>query len=211
MQECVNLREPAALAAIWQDTRGLGFNMASEPLGCSLLRTLAATKPAASILELGSGTGLSTAWLLDGMDAQSHLTTVDHDPAVLKVLRKHLGTDPRLQVVCAEGDAYVPSLQGQTFDLIFADAWAGKYRLVDEALALLKPSGIYVVDDMLPQPNWPDGHGAKAAALIAMLEQRTDLTVTKLSWASGVVLAVKREASIRSIAYGVHEHGMERS
>jgi predicted O-methyltransferase YrrM len=78
------------------------------------------------------------------------------------------------------------------FGLIFADAWAGKYRLVDETLALLKPAGIYVVDDMLPQPNWPEGHGAKAAALIAMLEQRTDLTVTKLSWASGLVVAVKR-------------------
>jgi predicted O-methyltransferase YrrM len=148
MQECFNLREPAALAAMWQDTRELGFNMASEPLGCSLLRTLAASKPAAKPLEFGSGTGLSTAWL--------------------------------------------PSIKGQVFDLIFADAWAGKYRLVDETLALLKSSGIYVVDDMLPQPNWPDGHGVKASTLIAMLEQRTDLTVTKLSWASGLVVAVKR-------------------
>jgi predicted O-methyltransferase YrrM len=193
MQACVNLREPAALAAIWQDTRELGFNMASEPLGCSLLRTLAATKPAAKILELGSGTGLSTAWLLDGMDGLSQLTTIDHDTAVLKVLRKHLGADPRLQVVCAEGDAYLHSIKGQLFDLIFADAWAGKYRLIEETLALLKPAGIYVVDDMLPQPNWPDGHGVKAQALIAMLEKRTDLTVTKLSWASGLVIAVKRQ------------------
>ncbi len=192
MRQCANLREPAALSAIWQDTRDLGFNMASEPLGCSLLRSLAAAKPAAKILELGSGTGLSTAWLLDGMDAKSHLTTVDHDAAVLTVLRKHLGADPRLQVVCAEGDAYIPCIQAHRFDLIFADAWAGKYRLVDETLALLKPSGIYVLDDMLAQPNWPEGHGAKAAALIAMLEQRTDLTVTKLSWASGMVIAVKR-------------------
>jgi predicted O-methyltransferase YrrM len=114
------------------------------------------------------------------------------EPAVLTVLRKHLDSDPRLQVVCAQGDTYLPSIKGEVFDLIFADAKAGKYRLVDETLALLKPSGIYVVDDMLPQPNWPDGHGVKAAALIAMLEQRTDLTVTKLAWASGLVVAVKR-------------------
>jgi predicted O-methyltransferase YrrM len=97
-----------------------------------------------------------------------------------------------LQVVCAEGDAYLPSIKGQFFDLIFADAWAGKYRLVDETLALLKPSGIYVVDDMLPQPNWPEGHAVKAAALIATLEQRSDVTVAKLAWASGLVIVVKR-------------------
>jgi predicted O-methyltransferase YrrM len=192
MQELAHLNEPTALSAIWRDTCELGFAMASEPLGCALLRTLAASKPAARLLELGSGTGLSTAWLLDGMDEQSQLTTVDNDPSVLTVLRKHLGADPRLQVVCAEGDVYLPSIKGQFFDLIFADAWAGKYRLVDETLALLKPSGIYVVDDMLPQPNWPDGHGVKAAALIAMLEQRSDVTLTKLAWASGLVIAVKR-------------------
>jgi predicted O-methyltransferase YrrM len=192
MQDHLNLSAPSALVAILHDTQAMGFNMASEPLGCSLLRSLAASKPAGKLLEIGSGTGLSTAWLLSGMDAHSRLTTVDNDPAVLTVLRKHLGADPRPQVLCAEGDEYIPSIKGQTFDLIFADALAGKYRLVDETLALLKPSGIYVVDDMLPQPNWPDGHGIKAAALIAMLEQRTDLTVTKLAWASGLVVAVKR-------------------
>jgi predicted O-methyltransferase YrrM len=192
MQELAHLNEPAALQAIWRDTRELGFTMASEPLGCSMLRVLAASKPAARLLELGSGTGLSTAWLLDGMDEQSQLTTVDNDPEVLTVLRKHLGADSRLQVVCAEGDAYLPSIKGQFFDLIFADAWAGKYRLVDETLALLKPSGIYVVDDMLPQPNWPEGHAVKAAALIATLEQRSDVTVAKLAWASGLVIVVKR-------------------
>jgi predicted O-methyltransferase YrrM len=192
MDKQVRLREPIALAAIWKETCDMGFNMASEPLGCSILRMLAATKPAAKILELGSGTGLSTAWLLDGMDAQSHLTTIDNDPAVLEVLRKHLSADQRLKVLCAEGDDYIPSIKGLSFDMIFADAWAGKYRLVDETIALLKPSGIYVVDDMLPQPNWPQGHDLKATALIASLEQRDDVVLTKLAWASGLVIAVKR-------------------
>jgi predicted O-methyltransferase YrrM len=187
------LREPAALAAIWQSTRSLGFSMASEPLTGSLLRTLAAAKPAASFLELGSGTGLSTAWLLYGMDAQSQLVTMDNDEAVLRVLREHLGADARLKVVCADGDDFVHSLRGQQFDFIFADTWAGKYRLLDEVLAMLRPAGMYVIDDMLAQPNWPDGHAQKAAALIACLEQRDDLIVTKLSWASGLVIAVKRQ------------------
>lgn len=164
--------------------------MASEPLTCSLLRTLAATKPSARFLELGSG--LSTAWLLDGMDAVSSLTTVDNDEALLAILKKHLGADPRLTVACADGDDFLRSLQGQRFDFIFADTWAGKYRLLDEALALLNPGGLYVIDDMLPQPNWPEGHAEKVAHLVATLEQREDFRLTKLSWASGVMLAARR-------------------
>jgi predicted O-methyltransferase YrrM len=64
--------------------------------------------------------------------------------------------------------------------------------LLDEALALLNPGGLYVIDDMLPQPNWPEGHAEKVAHLVATLEQREDFRLTKLSWASGVMLAVRR-------------------
>jgi predicted O-methyltransferase YrrM len=192
MNDLSNLNEPAAITGIWADSRACGFTMASEPLTCSLLRTLAATKPAARFLELGSGSGLSTAWLLDGMDAASSLTTVDNDEVLLAILKRHLGTDPRLTVACADGDDFLRSLQGQRFDFIFADTWAGKYRLLDEALALLNPGGLYVIDDMLPQPNWPEGHAEKVAHLVATLEQREDFRLTKLSWASGVMLAVRR-------------------
>jgi predicted O-methyltransferase YrrM len=187
-----SLNEPKTLSAIWADTRASGFTMASEPLTCSLLRTLAASKPSARFLELGSGTGLSTAWLLDGMDSGSRLTTVDNDEALLSILKRHLGADPRLSVICADGDEFLQSLRGRQFDFIFADTWSGKYRLLDETLALLAPAGLYVIDDMLPQPNWPEGHAEKVAHLIDALEQLKGFRVTKLSWASGVVLASKR-------------------
>ena len=117
---------------------------------------------------------------------------MDNDSALLAVVQRHLGSDTRLQVVCADGDAFLKSLAGQRFDFIFADTWVGKYRLLDEALELLNPGGLYVIDDMLPQPNWPDGHAAKAAHLITTLNQRTDMSITALSWASGVVIAAKR-------------------
>jgi predicted O-methyltransferase YrrM len=192
MKDLSNLNEPQAFAAIWSETQAYGFDMPSEPLTGSLLRTLAASKPSARFLELGSGTGLSTAWLLDGMDSHSHLTTVDNNESLLSILKTHLGRDPRLTVVCADGDEFLRSIRGQHFDFIFADTWSGKYRLLDDALELLSPSGLYVIDDMLPQPNWPDGHAEKVSDLIAKLEQREDLHLTKLSWASGVIVASKQ-------------------
>ncbi|MDR2153951.1 MAG: class I SAM-dependent methyltransferase [Burkholderiaceae bacterium] len=191
MNDLNNLNEPQSISAIWTDTRAAGFAMPSEPLTCSLLRTLAASKPSARFLELGSGTGLSTAWLLDGMDAGSRLTTVDNDESLLSILKRHLGADPRLTVVCSDGDDFLRSIRGERFDLIFADTWAGKYRLLYETLELLNPAGLYVIDDMLPQPNWPEGHAQKVADLVATLESMKGYHVTKLSWASGVVLVAK--------------------
>ena len=191
MNDLHYINEPKSMSAIWADTRAAGFTMASEPLVCSLLRTLAASKPSARFLELGSGTGLSTAWLLDGMDSESHLTTVDNDESLLAILKRNLGTDPRLKVVCSDGDDFLRSLRGEHFDFIFADTWAGKYRLLHEALELLNPAGLYVIDDMLPQPNWPEGHAEKVADLVTTLEEMKAFRVTKLSWASGVILATK--------------------
>ena len=74
---------PAALDAIVRDTERIGFTMASEPQTGSLLRTLAASKPSGRFLELGTGTGVGTAWLLAGMDAGSRLDSVESDPHVL--------------------------------------------------------------------------------------------------------------------------------
>jgi predicted O-methyltransferase YrrM len=113
------------------------------------------------------------------------------EASFLEILDRHLGKDPRLTVVCGDGDDLLRSLNGQKFDLIFADAWSGKYQLLDEALDLLKPGGIYFIDDMLPQPNWPEGHADKVDRLISILEQRTDLRISKMSWASGIIIATK--------------------
>ncbi len=191
MNDNNNLKEPPVVESIWRDSLKAGFSMASDPLTCSLLRTLAASKPSGRFLELGSGTGLSTAWILAGMDDDSSLITVDNDESLLSILRESLGHDSRVEVVCADGDDYLLSLQGETFDFIFADTWSGKYRLLDEALRLLRPSGLYVIDDMLPQPNWPEGHEEKVADLITRLEQNDKMQVTKMSWASGIVVATK--------------------
>ena len=72
---------PPALHWLQRETKALGFDMASEPRTGALLATLAASKPGGRFLELGTGTGFGTAWLLSGMDDASRLETVDVDPA----------------------------------------------------------------------------------------------------------------------------------
>jgi predicted O-methyltransferase YrrM len=78
-------RQPEAIRGIVSDTEAIDFNMISEAKVGSLLATLAASKPGGRFLEIGTGTGHGTAWLLDGMDAASILDTVDTDESVVAV------------------------------------------------------------------------------------------------------------------------------
>jgi predicted O-methyltransferase YrrM len=166
--------------------------MASEPLVGALLRALAASKPGGNFLELGTGTGIATAWLLDGMDAKSTLTSVDSDGAVQQIARESLGRDKRLTLVTSDGLEFLRRQLFGSFDLVFADAMPGKYEGLDEALVVVKPGGFYVVDDMLPQSNWPEGHAAKVPVLIEKLAANPNFRILPLVWASGVVVAVRR-------------------
>jgi predicted O-methyltransferase YrrM len=164
-----------------------------------LLRTLAAAKPGGRLLELGTGTGLATTWLLDGMDSHAMLTTVDVDPRVQAIAREVLGTDPRLDIVTEDAAAFLARLAAgesiaarRGFDLIFADAMIGKFTMLDQTLALLRPGGFYVIDDLLPQASWPDGHAPRVPSLLATLADRADLRLVTLAWSSGLAVAVRR-------------------
>ncbi len=182
---------PVAYYAIDAATKEMGFTMPSDVLTCSLLKTLAATKPSGKFLELGTGTGLSTAWILDGMDTNSSLISIDNDSSLLEIAHKHLGNDTRLSLKCIDGEVWVNENLGQKFDYIFADTWHGKYLMLDEVLEMLNIGGLYIIDDMLPQENWPEGHADKALNLEKYLEKRADLKLTKLNWATGIIIAAK--------------------
>jgi predicted O-methyltransferase YrrM len=186
----------AAAPAAWREidarSRALGFDMPSEAGTGAMLRLLAAAKPDGRLLELGTGTGLATAWLLDGMGRQASLVSIDTDPDVQAVARAVLGGDPRVAFLIGDGLDYVRAQPPASFDLIFADAWPGKYEGLDQALALLRPGGLYVVDDMSRQPNWPEGHQPRVDVLAARLKSHPDLTTVALGWASGLVIAARR-------------------
>jgi len=70
LNDTVNLARPVALNGIERDTAAVGFTMISEHKTGALLRALAASKPGGAFLELGTGTGASTAWILDGMSKE---------------------------------------------------------------------------------------------------------------------------------------------
>lgn len=184
-------RSPAVVGELLRATEEAGFSMASEPRTGSLLSTLAASKPGGRLLELGTGTGMGTAWLLSGMDPTATLDSLDNDAAALGIARRHLGHDPRVSFHLTDGAEFLARCETQTYDLIYADTWPGKFTDLDLALSLLKVGGTYLIDDLLPQPSWPEGHADRVPPLIVDLESRENFAMTKLSWASGLIVMAR--------------------
>jgi len=191
MNDSIVLNIPVEYRKIKEASDELQFNMASDLYTGSLLKTLAASKPSARLLELGTGTGLATAWIVAGMDANSSLVTVENNELLIEVARKNIN-DSRVEFVLTDGYEWLKNYDGEKFDFIFADAMPGKYDLFEETINLLNSGGLYIIDDMLPQPNWPEGHDKKAEAFIQQLEERNDLLVTKLNWSTGIMIVVKK-------------------
>jgi predicted O-methyltransferase YrrM len=124
------------------------------------------------------------------MDAASRLVSVDNDDRVQRVARAELGADPRVTFHLEDGGAFLGHCR-DSFDLIFADAWTGKFSHLSEALDRVAAGGIYVIDDLLPQPNWPPDHESNVAALVERLCELEEFEWSWLEWSTGVGLVVR--------------------
>lgn len=183
--------KPQYYDVLMDASKTLNFSMCSDLLTGSLLGTLASSKPGGRILELGTGTGLALSWILSGANKESSILSIDNDPQLTALAEKTFSEDSRVTLICEDGNEWIKSYHGDPFDIIFADAWPGKFDLLDETLTLLTNGGIYVIDDLLPRPNWPEGHKEKVVELINRLEEMGTLNLTKMNWSTGLIVATK--------------------
>jgi len=169
----------------------INFSMPSDLQTGSLLRTLVTSKPSGQFLEIGTGTGLSLSWIVEALDIDSKVISIDNNESYQLIAKKYFDNDSRVTIICDDGSKWIKTNQDKRFDLIFADAWPGKYDTLDETLNLLKVGGIYLIDDMLPQTNWPAGHQNNVAKLSSYLDTLENLKVTKMNWSTGLIIATK--------------------
>lgn len=186
-----NITVPQYYDQLKAESEKLGFNMPSDLQTGALLRALAASKPGGRFLDLGTGTGLSLAWLAEGADKRSSIYTVDNSAHWQKVAKGIFAADERIKFYTEDGNFWLVNYNEGQFDLIFADAWPGKFGNLNTALKLVKPGGFYIIDDLLPQPNWPEGHQQNVDRLVNDLQNRTDFVYTPFNWSTGLMLFTK--------------------
>lgn len=140
---------PPAVAAAMERARAAGFTISSEDCVGRLLAVLAAAVPAGGrVLEMGTGVGMGTAWIVTGLGKRrdAEVVTVERDACLAEALR---GWPWPAFVRLVQANALDALGWLGTFDLVFPDSHAGKYLGFDRTLAALRPGGLLVVDDMM--------------------------------------------------------------
>lgn len=128
--------------------------MPISPGGGSVLRFLASSTGARSVVEVGTGTGVSGLWLLRGMLPDGVLTSVDIEAEHQRLARETF-TDAgipsqRYRLISGPALDVLPRLTDNHYDLIFVDAAKGEYvGYLEEAVRLLRPGGVVAFDNAL--------------------------------------------------------------
>ena len=184
------LPEPVRLAA--ERAERAGFAMSCDPGAGRLLAVLAAAVPAnGRVLELGTGTGAGTAWIVHGLRERDdvEVVTVEIDAATAALAAQYRWPP---QVRLLTGDALEVTRRAGRFDLIFADAQGGKWEGLDATVAALRPGGQLLVDDMKPVAFADEHHARKAAEVRSRLLGHPDLVSVEIAWSSGLILSTRR-------------------
>jgi demethylmenaquinone methyltransferase/2-methoxy-6-polyprenyl-1,4-benzoquinol methylase len=183
---------PPLVAAATGRARAAGFPLSCEPAVGHLLSVLAAHLPVgARVLELGTGAGVGTAWMVCGLVPRTDdtVTTVEKDPRTAALAAR--GDWPQF-VDLLVGDALDVLAGTGNFDLIFADARGGKSTGLDRTISALSPHGMLVVDDMTPTPQWTGEQRTTQDGVRQALLGSPLLTSVELDHGSGVILAARR-------------------
>jgi predicted O-methyltransferase YrrM len=125
-----------------------GFERSCLPEVGELLLVLAGRCRRA--LELGTGTGVGSAWLLAGLPADGALVTVEADAGLVTAAQAMLA-DPRVTFVHAD---WHEALAHGPYHLAFVDIAEAK-REPDAVVGALAPGGLVVIDDLTPLERQP--------------------------------------------------------
>jgi predicted O-methyltransferase YrrM len=126
----------------------LGLECVSAQVA-SLLELLAASIQAQAIIEVGTGTGISGAALLEGMKAGGVLTSIDLEAEYqrhAKELFTNLGCESnRTRLIAGRALEVLPRFSDGAYDLIFIDAEAEEYpAILNQAKRLLRIGGLVI-------------------------------------------------------------------
>ena len=118
----------------------------------ALLRVLATAVGAQHILEIGTCVGYSGIWLAGALPPGGMLLTMEMDDARARIARDNFaraGLADRVNVMIGDAERLIAKVAGP-FDLIFQDGSKKLYLpMLDRLVALLRPGGLLVTDNVL--------------------------------------------------------------
>jgi predicted O-methyltransferase YrrM len=193
--------EPEPIQAARKSAEELGVE-ALTPAAGNQLALLAALSKAKSIVEVGTGAGVSGLWLLSASN-DSVLTTIDDEPEYQNVARenfKSAGIAPaRVRVIAGKGHAVMGNMAESGYDLVFIDVDpASLEQLLSHAVALAKPGGAIVIShalwrDRVPNPALRDDETAALRQAIRNFGDGDGFISSLSMVGDGLLLVVKTQ------------------
>lgn len=167
----------------------------------AILTLLATILEAETVVDIGTGTGVSGLYLLRGMSPTGILTTIDPEAEHHRIARETLkagGFAPeRVRMITGEALAIVPRLADSGYDLVFVGGEISEYpAYVDQAVRLLRPGGVLAIDNALwrsrvPDPAQRDQRTTAVRETLKAVKARDDTLSVVVPTGDGMCVAVK--------------------
>ena len=195
------------------NARPRGAELGAVPVGSgggAVLRFLAASIQAKSVVEIGTGAGVSGTWLLRGMAPDGVLTSIDVEPEHQRVAKQtYLAAGfatSRFRLISGPALEVLPRLTDGAYDIVFGDAAKEEYtQYLDEALRLLRPGGIVAFDNALwhgrvADPSSRETSTVTVRDLLKRVRDDDRLVPVLLPSGDGVLAAVKTPTEAAEVA-----------
>jgi len=168
--------------------------------GGAALRLLTAAIGAHTVVEIGTGTGVSGVWLLRGMQADGVLTTIDTEAEHQRLAREAFTeagfATARARTINGTALDVLPRLADASYDMVFCDAIKSEYPgYLTEALRLLRPGGVVAFDNALwggkvADPSVRDADTVALREVGRLVRDNDRLTTALLPVGDGLLVAV---------------------
>ena len=172
------------------------------PAGGATLRMLAVAAGARSVVEVGTGAGVSGLYLLDGMAEDGQLVSIDIEPENQRAA-KDAYTEAgiaatRYRLINGAAADVLPRMREAAYDLVFVDADKSAYAVYyEQAIRMLRPGGVVAFDnalwhDRVADPSQRDTDTVTLRELSKTVRDDTRLASTLIAVSDGMLVAAKR-------------------
>lgn len=192
--------EPQAIRSARRTAVELGVESVTEATG-NQLAVIAGLTRAKSIVEVGTGAGVSGLWLLSASN-DSVLTTIDSEPEYQLAARENFKraeiAPSRIRVISGRASSVMANMAEAAYDLVFLDSDPTDLdEVLPLAIALAKPGGAIVLAhalwrDRVPNPTLREDETSAIRSAVQNFSDNDDFLASISLVGDGLLIVVKR-------------------